>query len=95
MSRPGRLTYLRDIVIFAVGLGIVVQQTGFPFLVDSPDKVSIPALVVGALFCNGPVMLQALALRFGGTTSTAGPPPAPSLSVSPSESSSDPFSEGS
>jgi hypothetical protein len=66
-------------VIFVIGVGIVVQQTGFPWLLESPDKpLSIPALVVGALFCNGPVMLQALALRFGGGTSPSGQSPAPS-----------------
>lgn len=95
MSRPTWRTYIRDIVIFAVGVGIVVQQTGFPYLLDSPDQLSIPALLTGALFCNGPVVLQALALRFGAGTSTSGQQPAPSPSASPPEPSSETSSGGS
>jgi hypothetical protein len=94
VSRPGRLTYARDIVIFVIGVGIVVQQTGFPWLLDSPDKVNVWSLAVGALFCNGPVMLQALALRFGGGTSQPGPLPQPSPSPLPSEPSPAPSSGG-
>ena len=94
MSVPSWLKYVRDIVIFGVGVGIVVGQTGFPYLVDPPSTgPSIPALVVGALFCNGPVMLQALALRFGGgQPSGAAPPSPPAL---PSEPSPEPSSGGS
>lgn len=85
MNRPGWLKVLRDIVIFGVGVGIVIKQTGFPFLLDPPHSgVSVPALVVGALFCNGPVVLQALAIRFGTGSSGA-----------PSEPSSQPSSLGS
>lgn len=94
MSRPGRLTYARDTVIFVIGVGIVVQQTGFPWLLDSPDKVNVWSLAVGALFCNGPVMLQALALRFGGGTSHTGPSPEPSPPASPSAPSPAPSSGG-
>jgi hypothetical protein len=90
VSWPSWLKYVRDVVIFSVGVGIVVGQTGFPYLVDAPASgPSIPALVVGALFCNGPVMLQALALRFGGgSPSEQAPPPQPALPSAPSSESS-------
>jgi hypothetical protein len=77
-------------VIFGVGIGIVIQQTGFPFLLESPEHPSVPALVVGALFCNGPVMLKALALRFGGGSSSL--PSGPSEPALPSEPSPEPLS---
>lgn len=81
-------------MIFGVGVGIVVQQTGFPYLLESPPGgPNVWSLVVGALFCNGPVVLQALALRFGGGSSSAvAPPQQPGL---PSEPSPEPSSGGS
>lgn len=83
-------------MIFGIGIGIVLQQTGFPLLLESPQQgPSIPALVIGALFCNGPVMLQALALRFGGGTAQSGQQPEQPPSVSSSESSAEPSSGGS
>jgi hypothetical protein len=89
VSRPGKLVVLRDIVLFAVGLGIVLQQTGFPFVLESPEKLNLYALVTGALFCNGPVVLQALAIWFGRSTSSAGP----SQPASPSQPPSEPLPE--
>lgn len=92
-SRPGWGTYLRDTIIFIIGAGIVIGQTGFPFLLDAPPGgPSIPALVVGALFCNGPVVLAALALRFG--TGSSGQPQGPASQVSPSGPSPAPSSGG-
>jgi hypothetical protein len=93
VSRPGLGTYIRDCILFVAGLGIVVQQTGFPYLLESADKLSIPYLITGALFCNGPVVLQALTLRFG--TASPGPSPASPLPGSSSESSSAPSPGGS
>jgi hypothetical protein len=80
---------LRDVVIFVIGLGIVLGQTGFPYLIDAPAKLSIPALITGALFCNGPVVLQALAIRFGtgspgSQSASSSPPSSPESSVAPS-----------
>lgn len=92
MSRPGRLTYARDAVIFVIGVGITIQQTGFPWLLESPERMNPWALLTGALFCNGPVVLQALALRFGAGTSQSGPSSEPSRPVSPSAPSPEPSS---
>jgi hypothetical protein len=58
-------TYLRDTIIFLIGAGIVLGQTGFPFLIEQPaNGPSIPALITGAVFCNGPVAIQALTILF-------------------------------
>lgn len=87
MNRPGWLTYIRDIAIFLIGVGIVIKQTGFPYILDSPESgLSVPALIIGALFCNGPVVLQALSIRFG--TGTPGRSPESSSPPSSPESSS-------
>lgn len=91
MSRPGAVTLIRDTIIFAVGVGITIGQTGFPYLLEAPDQgPSIPALVVGALFCNGPVVIQALQARFGGGTSSSGQSPEQQGLRSPSAPSSGP-----
>lgn len=88
-SRPGIATYIRDTILFVIGVGITIGQTGFPRLLDMPEGgPSIPALITGALFCNGPVVLQALALRFGGGTSSSAPPAEPLPLVPPSAQSS-------
>jgi hypothetical protein len=73
-----------DVALFVVGLGIVVMQTGFPWLLAAPEKLNLYALITGALFCNGPVVLQALAIWRGGATSSAGPSQPPSPSPPPS-----------
>lgn len=94
-SKPTWRTYVTDTILFVVGLGIVLKQTGFPFLLESAEKPSVWYLITGALFCNGPVVLQALALRFGGGTSTPGPSPEASPPALPSAPSSEPSSGGS
>lgn len=87
MNKPKWLTYVMDIVIFVIGVGIVVKQTGFPFILEPPSSgPSIPALITGALFCNGPVVLQALNIRFG-TGSSSSPQASSSLPSSPVSSS--------
>jgi hypothetical protein len=79
--------YLRDTIIFLIGIGIVVGETGFPFLVDRPPQgPSVLALVTGALFCNGPVVLQALAIRFG-TSGSQGSQGSPDPQSQPQQSS--------
>jgi hypothetical protein len=89
---PDARTYIRDMIIFGTGIGITVGQTGFPYLVDPPaGGPSVWSLAVGALFCNGPVVLQALALRFGSGTSTSARSPEPPAPVSPSAPSSVPL----
>jgi hypothetical protein len=68
-----------------------MKQAGMGF--DPPEGgPSIPLIILGGLFCNGPVMLQALALRFG-TGSPSGPPP-PSAPPSPPGQLSAPSSGG-
>lgn len=94
-GRPDARTFIRDTIIFAVGLGIVVGQTGFPFLLDPPPGgPNVWSLMTGALFCNGPVVLQALALRFGSSTSGSAQSPGPAVPPSPSAPSSAPSSAG-
>lgn len=92
MTTPGWLTYARDLAIFAVGLAIELKQAGIGFAPPSQGP-SIELIILGGLFCNGPVMLQALALRFGGgSSSSPSPQPGP---ASPSVSASEPPSVGS
>jgi hypothetical protein len=83
-ARPGWFVLLRDTAIFLTGLAIVLKQAGIFFA--SPEAgPNIVLIVLGGLFCNGPVVLQALALRFGtGGSSPAPPPPGPDLQSVPS-----------
>jgi hypothetical protein len=92
VSRPGWGTYVRDTIIFAVGLAIVLKQAGIGFAAPEGGP-SIELIILGGLFCNGPVMIQALSLRFG-TGSPSSPPPPP-VPASPSPPSSAPPSGGS
>ena len=92
-TRPSIATYIRDGILFFIGVGLTIGQTGFPLLVETPPGgPSIPALVTGALFCNGPVVLQALALRFGGGTPSSAQEREPSEPEQPSAQSSVPSS---
>ena len=87
MKLPGWVALLGKMALFVTGLGIVVTQTGFLWLIEAPkDGPSIPALICDALFCNGPGVLQALSIRFG--TSSSGAPSQPSSQPSSSPSSS-------
>lgn len=85
MNRPGWLTLLRDVALFLVGVAIVLKQAGivFPAPANGPE---IELIILGGLFCNGPLMLQFLALRFG--SSGQGSPPASPVSPLPPEPSS-------
>jgi hypothetical protein len=89
--RPGWVTYLRDTLLFLAGLAIVFKQAGIGF--DPPDGgPEIELIILGGLFCNGPVVLQALAIRTGsGGSPSSTPPPGP---PSPPELSSAPSSGG-
>ena len=94
-SRPDVRTFIRDTIIFGVGVWITVGQTGLPYLVDPPPGgPNVWSLLTGALFCNGPVVLQALALRFGAGTSGSARSPEPPAPVSPSALSSEQSSGG-
>jgi hypothetical protein len=94
-TRPDARTFVRDTIIFGVGVWITVGQTGLPYLVEPPPAgPNVWSLLVGALFCNGPVVLQALALRFGSSTSGSAPSQVPQAPGSPSAPSSVPSSGG-
>lgn len=94
-TRPDARTFIRDTIIFGVGIWITVGQTGLPHLVEPPPGgPNIWSLLTGALFCNGPVVLQALALRFGAGTSGSASSQVPQAPASPSALSSEPSSGG-
>lgn len=83
-------TYLRDLILFGVGVAIILKQSGI--LLDPPEGgVHLEVLFIGALFCNGPLMLQYLSLRRGSMPSPQEPPSVPG---SPSAPPSAPSSEG-
>lgn len=63
---PGWLTIVRDLATFLLGILIVLKQAGIGF--SPPDKISIELLVIGALCCNVPGILQVLAWRSGQTS---------------------------
>lgn len=94
-SKPGIGTYIRDAILFVVGVWITIGQTGFPKFLDMPaDGPNVWALLTGVSLCNGPMVLQALALRFGGGTSSSAPSPEPLLPAPPSAQSSGQSSGG-
>lgn len=78
MNKPTWLVLFRDVVLFLLGVAIVLKQAGIGFSAP-PDGPEIELIIVGGLFCNGPLMLQFLALRFG----SSGPGSAPASPVSP------------
>lgn len=91
MSKPGWLTYLRDVALFLIGVAIVLKQAGIYF--EAPKGgPEIELIFLGALFCNGPLVLQFLALRFGAGGSPSAP--APSAPVQPQPPSSGQSSGG-
>lgn len=85
MSRPDKRTVARDVILFVVGLGIVLAQTGFPFVLAPPEKLNLYALITGAVFCNGPVVIPLLMAWLTRGTSSAGPSQPPSPSPPPPE----------
>lgn len=87
--KPGLGTYIRDTVLFTVGIAIGLSQAGIPPFDPPPGGPDVELLIFAGLLCNGPVMLQALALRFGSTGSQSPtpqpePPSSPELSPAPS-----------
>lgn len=74
-------TYIRDLVLFGVGVSLILKQAGIIF--RPPDGgVELELLLLGALFCNGPLVLQYLSLRRGTLPSL--PQELPSAPGSPS-----------
>lgn len=91
MSRPSYKTFARDVIIFGLGIVLILKQAGIIFSPPASGP-SVVLIVLGGLFCNGPIVLQALALRFG--TGPSSPGPGPADSASPSGPSSASSSEG-
>lgn len=89
MNKPGFLTVVRDTALFALGVVLVLKQAGILF---EPPKngPELELILLGALFCNGPLVLQFLSIRFGAGTSSPPPSPPQSLPESQSEPSSAP-----
>jgi hypothetical protein len=61
----GWVTYVRDTILFVLGIVIILKQAGLWF----PPPEGGPALellFIGALFCNGPLFLSYLTARRGG-----------------------------
>jgi hypothetical protein len=84
------MMYARDVVLFLLGIVLILKQAGILF--PPPESVSMGVLCIGALFCNGPLVLQYLTITRGGSGSREDS--APSGPAPPSESSSAPSSGG-
>lgn len=81
-------TYVRDMILFGVGIAIILKQAGI--ILDPPTGgVSLELLFLGALFCNGPLVLQYLSLRRGTPMPLPpAPPSVPDLPLAPPSASS-------
>lgn len=62
-QRTKWITYARDAILFALGVAIILKQSGILF--PPPEAVELELLALGALFCNGPLFLQYLSARRG------------------------------
>jgi hypothetical protein len=82
VNRPGRATYIRDLLTFTLGLLIILKQAGIGFD-PPPTGPSIELLAIGALCCNVPGIIQVIAWRSGTSSSQSAQqsPPSPPLSV--------------
>jgi hypothetical protein len=81
-------TYVRDLILFGVGIVIILKQAGILFP-PPVGGVSLELLFLGALFCNGPLVLQYLSLRRGiPTPLPPAPPSVPDLPLGPPSASS-------
>lgn len=90
-TQRGKWTYVRDAILFCLGVIIILKQSGIAF--PPPEGgVSLELLFIGALFCNGPLFLSYLTARRG--TPSPSPPPPAALPDSPSGPPSDPSSGG-
>ena len=86
MSRPGWATAARDTITFALGLVIILKQSGILFAPPSGGP-SVELLAIGALCCNVPGILQVIQWRSGTSSSAGSPQPSPSASLSAPSSS--------
>lgn len=89
MDARSLTTYLRDLGLYLLGCYIAMSEVGVPPFQRPPHGPSVMVLVFAGLLCNGPVVLQALQLRFG--TGSSRPPeqlPPPEPSSEPSSAAS-------
>jgi len=68
-------TYIRDSILFGLGIYVAMSETGVPPFQRPAEGPNLWVLVFAGLLCNGPVVLQALALRFGTGGQRQGPEP--------------------
>ena len=79
------MTYARDAILFLTGVAIAMNETGVPPFSRPQGGPNTIALVFAGLLCNGPVVLQALGIRFGiGTQPPQREPEQPDTSSEPS-----------
>ncbi len=79
------MTYVRDAILFVLGIAIILKQAGIGFAPPEGGP-ALELLFIGALFCNGPLFLSYLTARRGGTPGPSEVPAqsAPELPSGPS-----------
>lgn len=89
MDARSLTTYLRDLGLYLLGVYIAMSEVGVPPFQRPSSGPNVWVLVFAGLLCNGPVVLQALALRFGtGGQRPELPPSPPAPSPEPSSAPS-------
>lgn len=91
----GWATYIRDTILFVLGIIIILKQAGLGFT-PPPHGPALELLFIGALFCNGPLFLSYLTARRGGTpgSSVEQVPSAPVSHSGPQSGTRSPESSG-
>lgn len=79
-ARPGLRRILLDTLSWGGGWVIILKQAGILFV--PPPQVNETLIWMAAALIGVPGLTQLLALRFGGSTPTAGSPPGPVPPVS-------------
>jgi hypothetical protein len=74
-ARPGLRRILLDTLSWGGGWVIILKQAGILFV--PPPQVNETLIWLAAALIGVPGLTQILALRFGGSTPTAGSPPVP------------------
>lgn len=65
MSGRTVITYIRDLGLYALGIYMAMSETGVPPFDRPSGGPNVWVLIFAGLLCNGPVVLQALSIRFG------------------------------
>ena len=78
------MTYVRDAVLFGVGLALIMRQGGLIF--DPPPEIDTELLITGLVLCNVPGLIQGIGWLRGiaPPSSPSGSPPSPQSSPAPS-----------